>query len=208
MNKTTNKILYIVRHGETEFNRMNIVQGSGVDTGLNETGFIQATKFYNFYKEYSFDKIYISSLKRTQQSVQQFIDSGISHQKLSGLNEISWGDMEGKPQTDEQKLVYLNVVNKWNNGELQEKVPNGESPLEMQHRQKISLNIIMENVHENKILICMHGRAMKSFLCLLLDIKLTEMESFFHSNLGLYVLNFDGKKFDLLKQNDTEHLKK
>ena len=32
------KKIYIIRHGETDFNRMNIVQGNGVDTDLNETG--------------------------------------------------------------------------------------------------------------------------------------------------------------------------
>ena len=30
--------MYIIRHGETEYNRMGIVQGSGVDTDINELG--------------------------------------------------------------------------------------------------------------------------------------------------------------------------
>ncbi len=201
------KILYIIRHGETEYNRMNIVQGSGMDTNLNENGLEQANKFYAFYHHLPFDKIYTSALVRTQQSVQQFIDSGISHQKLEQLNEISWGDIEGKPQTDEQKLLYLSVVKKWNDGELNEKITNGESPAEMQLRQTIALQLIMKNTLEKTVLVCMHGRAMKSFLCLLLNIPLTKMEEFFHSNLGLYLLKFDGAKFELLKRNDTEHLK-
>ncbi|HYG15236.1 MAG TPA: histidine phosphatase family protein, partial [Bacteroidia bacterium] len=40
------KTIYLVRHGETEFNRMGIVQGSGVDSELNETGRKQADLFF------------------------------------------------------------------------------------------------------------------------------------------------------------------
>ena len=36
------KEIFIIRHGETELNRLGIVQGSGVDAGLNDTGQQQA----------------------------------------------------------------------------------------------------------------------------------------------------------------------
>ena len=39
---TNQKKIYIVRHGQTEFNKQSIVQGSGVDTELNEKGKWQA----------------------------------------------------------------------------------------------------------------------------------------------------------------------
>lgn len=207
MTKLPEKTLYIIRHGETEFNRMNIVQGSGVDTDLNITGNDQAKKFHAFYHHLVFDKIYCSALKRTRQSVQPFIDSGIEYTVLPELNEISWGCIEGKPQSEEQKLHYLSVVKKWNAGELDEKIPDGESPNEMQQRQKIALEHIMGNTSEKNVLICMHGRALKSFLCLLLNMPLTKMEEFLHTNLGLYMLKYNGSDFILMKQNDTEHLK-
>ena len=41
------KQLFIVRHGETDFNRQNIVQGSGVDKELNALGRLQAQNFTN-----------------------------------------------------------------------------------------------------------------------------------------------------------------
>jgi len=207
MTQQAEKLLYIIRHGETEFNRLNIVQGSGVDTSLNEIGIAQANKFYSFYKDIPFDKIYTSALIRTQQSVQPFIDLGISHKKLSELNEICWGDLEGKSQTDEQKILFWNVVKKWKEGVLTEKIPNGESPIEMQQRQITALQHMMQASSEKTILICMHGRAIKSFLCLLLNIPLTNMEDFLHTNLGLYLLKYNGDSFELLKRNDTKHLK-
>ncbi|MCY7358013.1 MAG: histidine phosphatase family protein, partial [Rudanella sp.] len=32
------KRIYIIRHGETDYNRRGVVQGSGVDADLNEMG--------------------------------------------------------------------------------------------------------------------------------------------------------------------------
>jgi probable phosphoglycerate mutase len=52
----------------------------------------------------------------------------------------------------------------------------------------------------------MHGRAMKSLLCKMLSRPLSEMESFPHSNLCLYLLSFEEGKFTLLKENDISHL--
>jgi probable phosphoglycerate mutase len=199
------KELFIVRHGETDFNRLNIVQGSGVDKELNELGHHQAKCFYEHYKYISFQHVYTSALIRTHQSVASFIDKGIKHTIIPELNEISWGDFEGKLQTPEQKAIYWETVNHWNNGNLHAKIANGESPIEMQQRQKIALQHIL-NAEEELLLICMHGRAMKSFLCLMLDEPLTKMEQFQHTNLCLYHLRYDGNKFELLKANDTTHL--
>src|SRR6201989_1015864 len=95
------KTLYVVRHGQTDLNKQGIVQGRGRDTDLNEEGRKQARQFFGAYKSVAFDMIYISELKRTQQSIQPFIDLGIPYQKLSGLDELAWGIYEGTPNTPE-----------------------------------------------------------------------------------------------------------
>lgn len=41
------KNIFILRHGETENNRLAIVQGSGIDGTLNETGQQQAHAFFS-----------------------------------------------------------------------------------------------------------------------------------------------------------------
>ena len=78
-----------------------MVQGSGIDAPLNETGLQQAEAFYQKYKNMSFDKIYVSNLIRTEQSVQKFIDKGIPYESLDDLREISWGIQEGVAFTPE-----------------------------------------------------------------------------------------------------------
>jgi probable phosphoglycerate mutase len=85
-------------------------------------------------------------------------------------------------------------------------VADGETPLEMFERQKLGLAKIMQNTAEQNILICMHGRAMRSFLCLLTNTPLQDMEKWGHSNLCLYVLKFNGNFFDVIEHNQTAHL--
>jgi probable phosphoglycerate mutase len=200
------KKLYIIRHGETDFNKMNIVQGNGVDTDLNETGLNQGFLFYNKYKTIRFDKIYVSGLKRTQQTIQHFINDGIPYEKLHELNEISWGEYEGKAQDFKEREFYQYAVNAWNSGNYDVAVANGETPNELQERQKKALEFILNNTHENTVLVCMHGRALKSFICLLLNVPLLNMDKYQHQNTCLYQLDFDGEKFELVIENDVSHL--
>jgi phosphoserine phosphatase len=201
------KTLYIVRHGQTDLNKQGIVQGRGMNTDLNDEGRKQAKLFFNAYKDVPFDKIYISELKRTQQSIQQFIDLGIPYEKLEGLDELAWGIHEGQPGTPETTAQFLKLVRDWVDGKLDTKFEGGESPNDVLARQKVALDIIMSRTDEKTVLICMHGRAMRLLLCLLTNKPLTEMETFPHQNLVLYKVTYDGNKFEIIDFNNAEHLK-
>lgn len=201
------KTLYIVRHGQTDLNRRGIVQGRGMDTDLNDEGCKQAVQFFNAYKDVKFDKIYISALKRTQQSIQQFIDLGIPFEKLSGLDELAWGIHEGQEATEENKAAFLHLMRDWMDGKLDTKFKGGESPNEVKVRQQEALRLIMSRPEEQTVLICMHGRALRLILCLLTDRPLTEMDSFPHQNLVLYKVNYNGEKFEIVDFNNADHLK-
>jgi phosphoserine phosphatase len=200
------KTLYIVRHGQTDLNKQGIVQGRGMNTDLNAEGRLQANMFFEAYKHIPFDKIYISELKRTQQSIQQFIDLGIPYQKLSGLDELAWGIHEGQPSTPETKSAFLKLMRDWTSGNLDSKFEGGESPNEVQARQQEALATIMDHPNEKNVLICMHGRAMRLFLCLLTGKPLTQMENFPHQNLVLYKVEFDGDQFAITDFNNAIHL--
>lgn len=200
------KTLYIVRHGQTDLNKQGIIQGRGMDTDLNDEGRAQALAFFNAYRSVRFDKIYISALKRTQQSIQHFIDAGIPYQKLPGLDELGWGIHEGEAPTPENKAEFLHIMREWVDGNLDAKFDGGESPNEVRQRQKEALQVIMSHPEEEAVLICMHGRAMRLFLCLLTERPLTEMDSFPHQNLVLYKVAFDGEKFSIIDFNNAAHL--
>lgn len=203
----TKKTIYIIRHGETDLNKAGIVQGRGMDTNLNKTGKMQGEAFYRAYKDVPFDKIYTSTLKRTHQTVQKFIESGIPWQQLAGLDEMAWGDYEGKAVSEETRGLFKKIMQSWKKGDLDARFANGESPNEVQFRQREALESIMSHPDESTILICMHGRAMRLLLCLLSNLPLTEMDGYPHRNTTLYKVNFDGEKFHIIDFNNTDHLK-
>lgn len=202
------KKIYLVRHGQTDFNLKGVVQGSGIDAPINETGKAQANAFYQAYKDIKFDQVYHTALIRTRQSIQQFLDLGIPSDTLPELNEISWGDYEGTPMTPEEGEYYKHMLAQWREGNLDYAIAGGESPNKVAKRMSKGIEKIIEGPGET-ILVCMHGRAMRIFLSLILNYDLTHMDVFEHSNLCLYLLEqlSDGT-FKLVETNETSHLKK
>ena len=200
------KKIYLIRHGQTEFNKMGIVQGRGVDSSLNKVGVDQADRFYEHYKTRPFDKIYTSSLRRTKETVSRFIKQGIDHQTLPGLDEIHWGTKEGKPFNERDHHEYGEVTTQWRLGNTHVRIAGGESPDEVKARQKESLEQIMINQYEHTILICMHGRALRVFICILLNYPLKHMSLFPHNNTGLYCITYTGKYYRVDTVNSLRHL--
>jgi broad specificity phosphatase PhoE len=201
------KKVYLIRHGQTDFNLRNIVQGSGVDTDLNDLGRSQAQSFFAAYKHIPFDKIYTSALKRSQQSVQQFIDLGIPSLALAGLNEISWGTKEGHRVTPEEDEYYHFMLKEWQKGNTDLRIEGGESPEDVVRRMKPAVDLIMDQHQEKTILVCMHGRAIRILMCYLLNYPLRCMDMFEHQNLCLYELNYTGSVFSVERYNDVTHLR-
>jgi broad specificity phosphatase PhoE len=200
------KTLYLIRHGETEPNRQKIIQGSGLDAPLNETGHRQARDFFEAYRHIPFDLVVTSALIRTHQSVASFLQAGLPHRAMAGLNEISWGNRDGTRIDDQELTLYNRMLRDWTAGLLDRCFENGESPRQVALRmQKAADEIFSES--GSTILMCIHGRAMRILLCILLGEPLTRMESFSHSNLCLYILDFDGDKWTIRVRNDVQHLR-
>jgi broad specificity phosphatase PhoE len=204
----SDKIIYLIRHGETEYNKLGVVQGSGIDADLNDTGRMQAKAFFEMYKNVPFQRIYISKLKRTFQTIDSFINLGIPFEELIGLNEISWGEKEGKIPSDQENASYAALLQTWNNGETHIAAIGGESPEDVVIRQKISLDLILKNADETLILIAMHGRAMRILLTQIMQVPLSQMDNFEHSNTCLYKLkySYENSTFEILTVNDIQHL--
>ncbi len=199
------KELYIIRHGETDFNRQGIVQGSGVNSSLNENGRLQALKFFQKYKNIPFDYVYTSTLKRTQESVQHFINQGITWRVRGELREIGWGIHEGKKATKESAEQYKDLINKWKNGNLEAKLEKGESAASMVSRLNKFITEI-KNTDFNRALICSHGRTLRCLMCLLNNDDLREMENYHHWNTSLYIVELKDDIFKIRLRNDLTHL--
>jgi probable phosphoglycerate mutase len=201
------KELYIIRHGETELNKQGIVQGRGINSDLNDTGRAQAEAFYAKYKDVAFDKVYTSELKRTHQTVKGFIDAGLPWTQLSGLDELAWGTWEGQPNDENAMAAFKSIMEKWTSGDYDARFEGGESPADVIIRQKEALEVIRSAKAEKTVLICMHGRAMRLFLCLLTGRPLSEMTEFPHLNTTLYKVEMTGDQYVITGFNNTDHLK-
>ncbi len=203
------KRIYLIRHGQTDYNNQGIVQGRGVDTSLNAMGRMQAKAFYEHYQQVPFAKVYVSTLKRTYESVASFIEElSIPYESLSGLDEISWGYKEGKKIGGPGEELYSRVVESWNRGDTHITVPGGESPNEVAERQKKAMDHILSQPGEENILICMHGRAMRILLAWLIDHDLAKMDNYGHKNLCLYILEYSEGRVRIVTNNEQSHLEK
>jgi broad specificity phosphatase PhoE len=202
----TSKKIYLIRHGQTDYNLQNIVQGSGVDTDLNDRGREQAQAFFDRYKDVPFQKVYTSALKRTHQSVKGFLEMGLPHVQLPGLNEISWGTKEGYKVTPSEDEYYHYMLKQWQLGNTALKIEGGESPEDVVKRMQPAVDHFMSQTDEQTILICMHGRAIRILMCMLLNYPLKSMDMFEHENLCLYLLNYTGSMFSVERYNDRDHL--
>ena len=207
MPKEILKQIYLVRHGETDPNKNQIIQGSGLDAPLNATGEKQAIDFFRAYNHIPFDAVYTSRLIRTLESVANFLKFESRHYQLEELNEISWGIKDGTKIDSSEQKIYQSMLDNWQVGLLDQCFENGESPNLVANRLKIGMDKIMSKSDEKIILICSHGRAIRILLCLLMNKSLSNMEQFHHSNLCLYILEWDGNNWTITLENNINHIR-
>lgn len=89
-------LLYLVRHGETDWNRQRRIQGSS-DIPLNDTGRRQAMHAGALLARRSWDAIYSSPLSRAFETASIISDQlGLGEPRaLAALVERNYGDAEG-----------------------------------------------------------------------------------------------------------------
>ncbi len=98
--------LYLVRHGETEWNSLRRVQGR-TDIDLNERGIRQAKAAAAYLKDKGIGAVYSAPLRRAFDTALEIAKiAGIPNVTvLGGLTEINFGAWEGK--TDEELSTHF-----------------------------------------------------------------------------------------------------
>jgi phosphoserine phosphatase len=197
--------IYFIRHGETDLNRQNIVQGSGMDSDLNDLGRAQAKAFYDTYQHVDFELVVTSALKRTHQTVHHFLQDGIKWHQTPDINEISWGTHEGATPTPERYRDFQALLEAWRQGNYEAALPEGESARQLADRIDRFLEWVRQRP-EKRILVATHGRTLRAMITRLKGIALMDMEGVPHVNTGCYIVRFenDGVVFEL--ENDVQHL--
>ena len=116
--------LYLVRHGETEANVTNTLQGQS-DVLLNETGLRQAQLIGKRLREKPFDEIWSSDLSRAAVTAQEI--AGTREVKYSTLlREWDLGEWVGLSWSDIAEK-YPEESRQFSSGDPEALVPGGES---------------------------------------------------------------------------------
>ena len=190
------KRIYLLRHAKTLLNQNRILQGQTHDSQLNAKGIKQADQFFEKNKYLELDKIYLSALQRSYDSIEKFIKlRNVPYEKLESLNEISWGVLEGEQLVGKVHEEYKKTISEWKHGNFHVRIQDGESLLQAANRAREALNYILSKPYERNTLIVTHSRILKIILCLLLSVDLENQDKFVHKNMCCYHLlyNYDSK---------------
>lgn len=105
-------MVYLIRHGETEWNKEKIIQGSVNDEPLNGRGVGQAKKLAFYFNDKHMDLIISSPLKRAKQTA-FFVGTNKKLKILYNKNftEIDYGEWSGKKRSEIPRLF----PNEWKN---------------------------------------------------------------------------------------------
>ena len=96
--------IYFVRHGETEWNRLGIIQG-WTDIPLNDTGHLQAASVARAFLAHpevsTYSRFLVSPMERTRQTLGHIAEALAlpqNHMEIAPpLKELGFGIWEGKP---------------------------------------------------------------------------------------------------------------
>ena len=87
--------IYVLRHGQTNWNAKQVVQGKMNESHLDETGIKQATAIREKLLNNVFDTVLVSPLHRAQETA-KIVNNGIRKYDIDErLTERSYGDFEG-----------------------------------------------------------------------------------------------------------------
>ena len=137
--------LYLVRHGETEYNRRGIMQGGGIDSTLNATGREQARALACRLASVDIDALYASTLRRATQTADILAaeHEPLSRTHLRSLTEMDWGVYEGEAPSPERDASVEALKSAWRDGAYDRGPEGGESIREVQGRARQALRHIL-----------------------------------------------------------------
>ena len=163
--------LYIVRHGETEWNVIKRFQGQ-LNTPLTEKGMEKLRKTGKKLENVLFDEVYTSELGRTVASAEIILNENNGYknnklelQKLAELNEVYFGVWQGLTY-EEVFLKYPEEGNNYFYNVKNYKAKNVEAEKleDALERFLKGINKILDSHESGNILVVTHGTVFEMFM--------------------------------------------
>ncbi len=166
------KIL-LVRHGETDWNKIHRLQGGGSDTPLNELGYQQAESVALRLKKEKLEAIFSSPLQRamhTARAISRYHQLEVI--SLPELKEIGVGKLEGADST------AMNV--RWDQllcqPDCDEVKLYGIEPIgDVQKRTWSAIQDVSHRYPQGSVVVVSHYVAIMSIICAVLGLPLSQI---------------------------------
>ncbi|PKB72530.1 MAG: hypothetical protein BZY75_06430 [SAR202 cluster bacterium Io17-Chloro-G7] len=202
--------LVLVRHGETEWNKLGKFQGQR-DIALNSRGLAQAKETAQTVAHWQHSVVYSSPLSRTMQVAHEISSiSGNAVQQVPGLQELSLGDLEGVTG-EEMRSGWPQVYAAWRDDPATVGMPNGETLVELQNRVWNAL-LELEKTHlqaetpDDMLILVSHNFAIRSLIGKLLGMPLSNFHRMSLSLSSISTVEIDQRGRRLTSYNSTSHL--
>lgn len=148
------KTLYLMRHGQTLFNKRHLIQG-WCDSPLTDFGIYQAQVASEYFKEHGiiFDSAFSSTSERACDTLEIVTDVKIPYKRIKGLKEWNFGVFEGESEELNPSIPYENFFVYY----------GGESQAELQDRINFTISSLMKETEGDTVLIVSHGGSLRYF---------------------------------------------
>jgi phosphoserine phosphatase len=155
--------IFLVRHGQTEWNQQNRLQGHK-NSPLTQMGRQQATKTREALLDQTIDKAYVSPLQRAQDTLGIILEGrDIETTVTKNLKEINLGPWEGKTREETKESHPLEYDKFWNQQD-QFILDGAETYQQLQVRMIKELDAILAKEQGKNILVVSHWIAIKTVI--------------------------------------------
>lgn len=193
--------IYIVRHGETEWNAIGRIQGQK-DSPLTDKGLKQAKEAAEKLKHIQFDAIFSSDLLRTRRTAEIIkLDRKLEIVTKKALQERTFGHFDGR-MAEEYKKETQHLFEEYQKLSEQEQW-KFKFAQEYESDEEVILRFITflreaAVAYPNKIiLIVTHGGIIRTFLAHTGFAKMSELQAGSFKNAGYIKIQSDGVDFFL-----------
>ncbi|WP_279020959.1 histidine phosphatase family protein [Intestinibacter bartlettii] len=197
--------IYIVRHGQTEWNLLGKTQGHG-NSDLTPKGIEQAELLADSMTKYPIDYIYSSDLGRAYQTAEIIGNKlNIEVEKTEALREMNFGTWEGriiKDIIEEDPELYK----MWRNEPHLAKIPQGETLSQIKKRTDAFIKEINEKYDGKHIVLVTHSLCARIMLLSFLDSDVKNIYRINQANTALNIIELRDYGPVVMKMNDTTHI--
>jgi broad specificity phosphatase PhoE len=198
-------IIYIVRHGETEWNAQGRIQGH-TDISMSDKGRQQAQAVAQRLAQVSFDVAYSSDMSRTSETAQIILgESGVPLHTTPQLREYNKGVFEGLT-LHEYARKYPDLYQASLLNDLDFAPIGGETIRQSTARMAQFVDDLNGRHLEDTVLVVGHGGSLRSFIVALLSLPPEANWRFAMDNCALSIIRTYPDNAVLHLYNETSHL--